>query len=188
MIPESALNNFAKQILKQYPKINCGGCAVFAAHMGRHLQRYYPVRIITYGNQTHNTVNSVRKRVKVNTCPEWGAHGLDLNHLAIEFTDHNGKVWEYDTMGLYPVDSVMTRFPKHCGYLTVEEAMEMASIPDGWNDDFDRSHIPELKQQIRKFFFPYPQPKTPIKESVLVKGKRNIKTTIKKVKTLFMKK
>lgn len=171
MIPQTVLNKFASKINKKYQYINRGGCCVFAAHVAKQLQKHYPVKIVTFGYRTKKSVDDIRKNVKVNTAREWYANGLDLNHVVIEFVDEQGKIWHYDSTGVHKADGSIYDDPIIRGYLTVDEALEMASSPLGWNNQFDRSVIPEFKRMVHNHFRGFSIPLKPIKETLYMKFK-----------------
>jgi hypothetical protein len=147
------LNQLADKVRDESPTINLGGCCVFAALVAKQLQHHYPTRIIVFNPNAVYSIDEVRPKVKKNNCEEWDKNGMDFYHVAIEFTDEDGTKFHYDANGVFPDDgSIDTDLLQVKGYLTIQEACELASNNEGWSSRFDRNNIPKIDKIIKKHF------------------------------------
>jgi hypothetical protein len=98
------------------------------------------------------SLNTIKKNfLKKNIPLEMDAfHGEDVwfSHVIVEF-EYKGKKYHYDSTGVCKpaTTTAMNEYPIMQGWLTAEEAMNLAYQP-GWNEQFDRNEIPELVQKI----------------------------------------
>lgn len=148
------LQAFGVKILEKYPKINEGGCAVFAALMANELVKFYPVTVLvsdTYGGV--DNIDEVRSAVSCNTVYEWNDNGLYFGHVFLEIT-HDNKKYHFDAGNLCSADErdPSLGFPIIPGCLTLKEVNELADCDMGWNSSFNRDNIPQLKLKVKTFF------------------------------------
>lgn len=148
------LDTLGRRINKWYPKINNGGCCVFAGIVGNELQkRGIETNIIVgaYGASEAQDIDQIRARVnKSGDVGEWNANGVYFNHVGVEFF-HDGDGFHYDTDGVHYADSKLKHWVLYPGRLTVEEAILLSQHREAWNEEFDRAQIPSLRRHIRQF-------------------------------------
>lgn len=149
------LKELGQNVMEQFEYINQGGCCVFAALVGKKLQEYFPVRIRAsnnYHGYRIRDLNEIRPNLEDNTIWEWYNEGIDFNHVIIEF-DYKGKTYHMDSTGVYKAGKrdPSFKYVLYKGYLTVEEAAELAKQKD-WNPTFDRKLIPTLRKTVDNFF------------------------------------
>jgi len=155
MSTKQNLNKLADKIRMDFPDINRGGCCVFAALVAKALQHYYPTRVVAFNSSPQFSIDEVRAKVTKNSCKEWDRNGIDFNHIVIEFTDPDDgdKVYHLDANGVFIADgSISSYLTQVKGHLTIKEACEIASLPDGWNPEFNRNNIPKIDKIIKKHF------------------------------------
>jgi hypothetical protein len=79
---------------------------------------------------------------------EFGENGIFLSHVMIKvkkyFIDGSGVFKGYDNTE-WTHRSVVTK-------LKIEQLKTLVSSPDGWNDKFDRKHMPKIKKLVNKVF------------------------------------
>ena len=130
-------------------KINSGGCAVFAACMGKRLMQYGEVRIAVGCDDGDTTIDDARDGVLFNTTGEWNENGVFFNHIVVEFK-YEGKMYHIDSSGVHK-ESHFTHlgsFPILDGRLTVAECGEIAGSSEGWNWMFNRAAIPRIQRMV----------------------------------------
>lgn len=154
------LVDLADDILDRFPTINDGGCGVFAALVAAELQHYYKIRIIAFSDEAkRNNIDEIRPIVDAKNIYDWKDNGCKFNHVVVEITDNNGRLWHYDATGVFPNDgSICYYYDKLEGSLTIAEITELADSPLGWSREFDRKLIPDLKAIIHKHFHGHPRP------------------------------
>ena len=137
--------------------INDGGCCVFAALVGKQLQKYLPVRIRScyshYADANGKTsINKIRNKIKKNRTLEWESNGIYFDHVIIEFR-YKGKSYFYDASGISEASDQEHTFGLrvHKGFFSVSDALKFAK-ENTWNHLFDRSQIPEIKEMVDNFF------------------------------------
>lgn len=145
-----SLHEFGIDVKIEFENINRGGCCVFAAEVGKKLQKYFPVRVRVLGYGRRN-LNKVRQNIIENQIWEWDSNGVELRHILLEFK-YNGKRYFFDAGdGVREAKRSEDGMNVYAGHLTIEEADELAKQTD-WNDTFDRSDIPYVKAMIKDFF------------------------------------
>jgi hypothetical protein len=153
------LNVLADEVSNQIERVNNGGCAVYAAHVGYHLKyirglKDVVLRVGDYCSDDGNrSIESFRKKVKSNAAPrDWNRAGVYFGHVILEFR-YRGKLYHYDSAGGVVRASdvtVLNEYPLYDGHMTVEEGLAIASVSEGWNKMFDRKQIPKLIKLINE--------------------------------------
>ena len=159
----SILNELGQKAKELAPRLNFGGCCVYAGLVAVALEeRGYPAqgRVTSWnaGRGDAASITEARKKVKSNTVKEWNLQGIYFGHVGIEFYD--GKdVYLYDSNGCKPVDELLGSECSFEGRLTVQELNDLweyngptMDYPVSWNMDFDRDLIPALQRLINKHF------------------------------------
>lgn len=92
------------------------------------------------------------------TLTEWRTNSeLTFYHGVVEF-EYEGRRYFLDSENLdTPAEFPFAKWirsirPLHPEPLTIEEVSGMAEVSDGWNEWFDRSQMPELKEGIKNLF------------------------------------
>ncbi len=154
------LDALGEEVNTRWPKINNGGCCVFASLVGTALEKK-GIRIkgvvSSYFAETAKPISTARKGVlrQVNNDPKsytlraWNDNGVSFGHVGLEFKI-NGKRMHYDSNGLVPAGGELLGFPIYRGRLTLEEMTILANSNEGWNPQFGRGNIPALKRLITK--------------------------------------
>lgn len=146
------LRAMGDDIQLRFPLINQGGCCVYAALVGRELQRMeIPVRgfvgMLWDFEKSH--VDKARRRVSnPGNLIEWINNGVHFHHVGLEI------IYDYDD---YHVDTDRVqhaggRFGDYTvipGRLTLQEVRSLASATEGWSENFNRKDIPKVKKLIR---------------------------------------
>ena len=153
------LNIFGAKVEKAMPRINSGGCAVFATLVAERLRKHFDTRIRTAGYVWDNArkgVDEARAIIKRNSLTEWQGAGISFGHVIVEF-DCDGDTFHYDTTGVIPAAPRTKAFDFEVfdGHFSVEEMRVLAldSGGRGWNNEFDhRSLTPTLKFMVKQFF------------------------------------
>lgn len=156
------LNTLGHCIKLWYPKINEGGCCVYASIIGEELlARGIKTRIVVAGsNKAKTNLNRVRRKIdNTNQKIGWHAVGIYFNHVGVEFR-LGGKWFIYDsegvnprslTLGVWKAPMKLGNFKVHPGFISVADATALGDEPEGWNDCFDRKEIPNMKERVKKF-------------------------------------
>lgn len=149
------LNSLGIDVNCKYTYINNGGCAVYAAIVGKALQDMgVNVKVLVagswWGNNGH--VDKARENVKhIGKKEEWRKNNISFGHVGLEFF-WKRKKYHYDSNGCHKPAKKLdgaTIFP---GRMTVEECIAIAKEARGWNTSFDRKHIPALRRMVAKHF------------------------------------
>lgn len=150
-----SLSNFAKTMHKVHPRMNNGGCGIFAVHMAKRLQHIVPTRIklIDY---SHHNLDEIRAELdNPLDIRQWHNHGINFVHLIVEF-DYKDHTYHFDTNGLNFANDKES--PNYKGYglasgsFTIEEVSHFVAAPYSWNDWFNRREIPAVKRRVKNFF------------------------------------
>lgn len=141
---------------KVAPAINYGGCCVWAAAVGRALERRgITARVIVrdWRSEGHAGIDAVRDAVRHmlrrqnnrNPAIAWNRNGVEFNHVGLE-VDLAGKTWHVDAEGVFPAGNHPMFDPTglYAGRLTVAEAGLLARDAYAWNTRFDRRLIPRV--------------------------------------------
>ena len=141
-------------VMKHAPRVNNGGCAVYAAAVAAHLADR---GITTWGVLTSqlrkDDLHTVREQDEPHTLDDWNSSGVFIGHVMIQF-EHNSRVWTHDTRrttcGRVHKDSCFGE--RLCpGYLTIPELVTIADQPEGWNPVFRReTGIPVIQAAVRR--------------------------------------
>lgn len=143
-----------------HPRLNYGGCGVFAYLVGEQLQKLgLEVEIVTPTDGGYYlSASRVRSNVtNKERAREWTDNGLCRQHLAVRFKTKAGVVYTYDSDRLarsassFGGDYDYTD-PKFGTGLTVKETKLMCKSQDGWNNTFPRKSIPKVKSQVSEAF------------------------------------
>lgn len=151
------LHDFALSIDYDFDSVNYGGCCAVAYAFAKHLQKYFPVKIIVanyaWMEKNDQDVSEIRQKLSTNTLAAWNENGISFAHILVEFevdgityhleTEDGLKERHTHTLGKHPILK---------GHLSLTDAEELANNPDGWNDRFDRDQLPAINKAINKFF------------------------------------
>lgn len=152
------LVDLGQTVNQHYPKINHGGCCVYAALVARALKdRGIESRGIAASCMTKDwytgkvkDLDPVRKKITNNTCAEWNENDVYFGHVGIEFK-YRGRYRHYDSNGLHMRMPALSGLTIYKGRLTLEEMESLAATRDGWNSTFDRKHIPDVKRMVEDY-------------------------------------
>jgi hypothetical protein len=152
------LNALGRDVMEKYGDVNWGGCCVFAALVGKRLEKIAPVKIRVgnshyVGNSDAINLDEVRNNIRSNVPSAWNQYDVHFAHVIIEFVWRK-KTYHYDSCGVTVEDAhtVMGNYPILKGSLTVKEAAELSSTQRGWNHMFDRGNIPDIERMINEAF------------------------------------
>jgi hypothetical protein len=134
-----------------YPLINYGGCCIFAAYVGKRLNKIVPTRVAVFDNVTNTTIDNAREYVWANTTSQWNFNGVEFGHVVVEFKYKN-RWYHLDTNGVRRQVFNWDGDHRVPGSLTIKEAYELGKDCYGWNDMFPRKQIPRIRKDINKFF------------------------------------
>lgn len=141
--------------------VNYGGCCVYAALVGRELEKLgIPARgvVCSYGP---GNVDEARNNVKsVEDTRAWNRAGIYFNHVGLE-AKIGGRYYLIDTDRMNPAGEKRLgrgRNPICEGRLSVDELEKLAGIghdnetefKDGWNSRFDRDYIPAMREVVSR--------------------------------------
>lgn len=155
----STLRKLGKTLETEVDCINYGGCGVVAGLVGAKLEALgLQVDVVTQSVGWGLKPSLVRSNVKDKSDPaDWDRNGLSRAHLAVRFRSYNGRLYSWDSEGLYyggtnfGIDGYQTTAKMGEG-LTVEETKAMSSVTHGWNPTFDRGNIPAIERIVNVFF------------------------------------
>lgn len=154
-VPTKAeIAKLCKQINDRYLYINDGGCCVFAAILGHHMQKMFPTKVRVESEAGVN-ISRIRRQLSANTLQEWTFHDVWFDHVVLEVTIE-GETLLLDSRGFVPhaeYKSIVCG-PILDGHISVADAQQLANETD-WNDMFDRKHIPTIKHTVDQFFAGY---------------------------------
>lgn len=145
------LNQTGIAVSRKYPYINHGGCCVYAALVAEALLMHniQSLGIVAawdaeYFNK-HNTIDNVRRYVKHNVLWRWQDHGVSFSHIGLEF-EIGGKLLHYDTNGVKNASNTFDEIEIYKGRLQIDDMRQLARKAAGWNDSFNRRHIPAIRK------------------------------------------
>jgi hypothetical protein len=155
----TTLKALGKHLEREVDNINCGGCCVVAAHVA--YQMKYRLGIDAVIRTSHSwreydleNVEEARNHIAdpANaSAKDWNEVGVAFGHVVVEFS-HKNQLHHFDTNGVFPADrETQQGFLIHPGKMSVEDALAIASKPDGWNPMFNRKHIPAILNIITKY-------------------------------------
>jgi hypothetical protein len=148
------LNRLGSAVNVVSPHINHGGCCIYAALVAEELnkQGIHAAGIVTDGWSTPDAhIDEVRPFIKINTIDEWENNGVSFNHVAVEYTI-DGKTRHYDTSGVKkPNKRTFCGKRMYEGRLTLKEMKDLAARKQGWNRDFNRAHIPMIRNMVKYY-------------------------------------
>jgi hypothetical protein len=153
----NTLNRLGNEVLNKYPEINWGGCCVYAAlvakelcNQGHDVSGIVASRCANRDSSTPTNIVTARPHVKKNTVRHWQNNGISFSHVGLEIKFKRSKrVFHYDTAGVHLSSDALDNMPIYEGRLAVEELASLARYPKGWNDSFDRQHIPALRRLVK---------------------------------------
>jgi len=151
----SKLNHLGKEVYNKYPNINYGGCCVYAALVAEALLLHKINAkgiVAAYCADQFNSVQSIdeiRPYIKYHTLYHWQNNGVEFNHIGLEF-EINGKLRHYDTHGVKMARKEFDGMPIYRGRLQLHELQKLAGKRAGWNDSFNRRHIPAIRAMVQE--------------------------------------
>lgn len=148
---ERTLTSFADRMKELHPNMNYGGCAVFAVHMAKRLEKVVPTRIKLFSWDKWD-LDVIRPTLSNPLdIDEWAKHVECFCHLVVEF-DHNGQTYHYDTDGLRLATTSWRGDYLADGHFTIEEVSSFTAAQNLWNSMFDRAQIPAVKRRVKNLF------------------------------------
>ena len=153
------LRKFGKEVKKDIPSINNGGCGVYAYMMGEALIKH-GIKNVECFNEQYFLVHSTDKyreigesnRNKKISMYDWEDLGVEFEHIGVKF-ELDGVVYFHDVE--QTKKNVVNNFAygevTHC-YFDVSTIKHIASKPEGWSQVFSRrKNIPKLKKKFKEF-------------------------------------
>lgn len=151
------LNMLGQAAERRVPCLNMGGCAVYAALVGRALlnQGYRVQGVVhdTFADTADLRLNDVRKLVNGSArLDDWNAYGIDFGHVGLRLEYANQK-FNYDSHGVSKDLTRLGRFDNvFRDTLPIADIEAVAAIPANWNRAFNRkSGIPAIKRLVREY-------------------------------------
>jgi hypothetical protein len=146
------LNALGKEVNAAYRYINCGGCCVYASLVATELKKLgvevHGIVGSWYAEPSKN-IDNIRPLVKKGFPSEWGENGVYFGHVGLEFKIR-GKVKHYDSNGVSAPKGKIMGLLLYDGRMLPKELKVLASTSEGWNTQFDRRHIPDIRQLVKK--------------------------------------
>lgn len=143
-----------KTINENYDDVNLGGCACIAAMIAESLRLVFPIMRITACNPSWSTakqgdINEIRDMSNEAADKDyWYSNGLGFDHVWIEVW-YKKRWYVLDSTGVHTRKEMYARWTEpHKGSFSIKEMKSMAAERTGWNDWFDRSQLPNIKQHI----------------------------------------
>lgn len=154
----ASLEKFTSAFFRDNPQINYGGCAVFAAEMGKDLQALgYTTRCIVFGTgggmgtANHNLNDVASKLEQPKSIYDWNDHDVTFYHIMLE-AEGNGEHFLVDGEGVYNPDKTeYNGRGRYDGYVPVDYIAAMAQDASAWNSMFPRNTIPKVRASIKQF-------------------------------------
>jgi len=139
---QAILNNISDRITKEIDSPNRGGCAVIAAIVGSELQQYTDVEVLVqdwyYGTSSVYKAKRDHDTSSFNTAFDWNEVGVDFGHVLLKVKiDGEWKVFDSDGLVEFQPEDYGEGF-------TLDETIQVASSPRGWNTCFPRRQIPSI--------------------------------------------
>lgn len=152
------LNKLGNDIKERYPRINHGGCCVYAAMVVAALKKHdidAKGIVASYGagkpkwmSNDIATITKARKNVQKNDIHEWQANGISFSHVGVEFKV-GGEKKHYDTDGVRKAGKILDDMPIYTGRLEYIELRALAGKKAGWNTSFNRRDIPAIRKLVK---------------------------------------
>ncbi len=153
MVTHNRLVYLADAVREKFPEINQGGCCHFAVYTAEHIQHHFEVRIVAFSRDGRSNIDKARRKIRTNTIIEWKNQGCRFDHMAVEIVDNKGRIWHYDSCGLFPGDGSICRYYTQLdGSLTLSEAVELSETSNEWNSRFNKQDAKNLKRLISDHF------------------------------------
>lgn len=146
------LNKLGRAVSERYPYINNGGCCVYAALVAEALI-YHKINcsgIVASWDAGDISIDEVRANVRKNALDEWEYNGVLFSHVGLEF-EHNGRIRHYDTSGAKFAKKNFDGMKVYKGRLRIDELKKLASKRQGWNESFNRRHIPAIREMVKEY-------------------------------------
>lgn len=130
------LRKVGNSVFRDIPNVNYGGCCVYAAKIGKELEKMgYDVRVVF---RKHGNVKKNNPQIK---CPLRAEEeiGVDFYHVGLAVKS-GGKWYTHDAEATHKGLKVFgeDRLPVAKTYLTVEQAESFASKAEFWNTRYPR--------------------------------------------------
>lgn len=153
----TALRRIKKETIRRWQYINCGGCCVFASIVGEELlnKGVYACGLVAAYHTGDVDIEAIRHNVRTRRKSElldtWQDNGIQFNHVGLEI--HFGDtVKHYDTNAFRNPNGRLDGMRIYKGRMTINELKALASVSEGWNDTFNRRHIPQIRKYIKSEF------------------------------------
>lgn len=154
------LEDLGEFVSSREPRVNSGGCCVFAACVGSRLASLgIPSWGVVADSSTKVDIATARRNGNTNgrrlsTPTDWYSVGVGFNHVLLQFA-YEDAVWTYDAEHLVqgtPHQDPTLGNPIVPGYLTIAELRRLAATPVGWNSMFPReTGIPLIRRAVKKY-------------------------------------
>jgi hypothetical protein len=155
-LPE-ILDKLGRDVTARYPYINHGGCCVYAAIVAQALQAHRVNAkgiVVSWFASKWIHIDKVRNNLKRKDVHEWQENDVNFSHVGLEFR-YRGKVYHYDSNGIHPKAKQLDGMEIYPGRLLVEEMVQLAESPEGWNSSFNRRYIPTIRRMVDKALKPW---------------------------------
>ncbi len=147
-----------RQLIREFPFLDCGGCAVYAAILGEQLELIGAEDVSVWVSALEDyigliDIDAVRDRIAdTGSIRAWGREGVEFVHLGVEYT-WECETWHADSKKLERIDFDQDlSWLVYDGRLTLSETRKLSRQSKGWNPMFDRTLIPALEASVREAF------------------------------------
>lgn len=148
----TALTTLGRKINKNFPTINYGGCCVYAAYLGKLLEKkgwkvtgkvsapFYA----SAGVDLRSVASNIKNHVDHS---EWADNSVYFYHVFLSIETDTGVLF-HDTDRTVSKSKQFNGLDCYDGFLTVEEMTDLANNSDGWNNTFERYQIPAIRKML----------------------------------------
>jgi len=152
------VEKFAKELGREFPTANFGGCCVVASLAAPLLAKHFrDVSIRVKGDPwsdreaiKNTNVTEVANNVRDanGSALPWNRNGVEFYHVYVQFK-YRRQLVKFEAGYCGKSESEPVVYP---GELPVEHANKLAANYRNWNRAFDRAQIPKLSVRINEFF------------------------------------
>ncbi len=151
------LNELALGLCEKFSNLNCGGCGVIAAIVGKNLSQIVDVSCITFSRYDLGIPSqNIMKRVGIDNIEDpdkWEEAGISFTHIMLKF-EVNGIGHLFDINGVTrDVDiTAWAKYRRIPGELPLDVICTISEVEFFWNHTFNRDQICHIREFVEQKF------------------------------------